>query len=373
MHFEPFLLDQWLDQYPNPRFNLASSTGPVWTLRDLLALEDESLEPLLSTRLLYTEQRGTRELREAVAETEGVSADQVQIVTGSSEGLWMLFFYAAEPGANVILPFPCFTPTLSIPKSFGIETRTYHLTRAEGFRVDVNEICSLADANTKLILVNSPHNPTGTVMSAADTHKLHDFCADRGIQLVVDQVYHPVYHSGAVPTAADLPHATILGDASKALSLSGLRIGWLVDRDRKRLDQYAEAHAYLTITAGALNEPLAALALRQRHQIYARAQQTAAKNLALAKEFFAQHSDLFGWIDPQGGMTAFPWLKHEADSRPLAVMLAENGVLIAPGDCFGVPDHFRIGFTAIGDRLPEALEELGRLTTGALSNAMKAS
>ncbi|MEO8028149.1 MAG: aminotransferase class I/II-fold pyridoxal phosphate-dependent enzyme [Bryobacteraceae bacterium] len=373
MRFDPFLLDEWLDRNPHPRFNLASSTGPVWTLRELAALEDGCLDRLLSTRLLYTDQRGTIELREAVAEAEGVSPNHVQIVAGSSEALWMLYFHAAEPGANVVVPWPCFSPMLSMPKSLGLETRLYHLRRENAYTVDVDEVLSLVDGRTRIVLINTPHNPTGSTIDDVDLRAIHDFCAERGVQFIVDQVYHPIYHGAAGMAAASLPYATVLGDASKAMSLSGLRIGWMIDRDASRLKDYANAHAYLNITAAALSEPLAALALRQRRIVLGKAQEAASRNLALAKVFFEERADRFGWVQPRGGMTAFPWLKQQADARPFAEALTKGGVLIAPGDCFGMPEHFRFGFTAIGDGLPNALEVFARVAAEQLSDPVEAA
>src|SRR5580658_3172881 len=137
MQLSPFLLDQWLDQKNSPDakidYDLGSSTGPVWTLRELLALEESDLDALLETRLLYTTPGGTPELRELIAATHGVDPDCVQMVTGASEALLILFFLEAEPGANVVLPSPGFPANGALAESLGIETRFYHLRAENGF------------------------------------------------------------------------------------------------------------------------------------------------------------------------------------------------------------------------------------------------
>ncbi|MGI8961391.1 MAG: aminotransferase class I/II-fold pyridoxal phosphate-dependent enzyme [Bryobacteraceae bacterium] len=364
MKLTPFLLDQWLEQnhtaHPPIEFDLGSSTGPVWTLRELLSLtgDESEYERLLDTRVFYTPPAGSPDLREALAEFERVDPSDIQIVTGAAEALHVLFFLAAEPGANVILPNPGFPANVALPEGLGLEIRYYTLRSADQFRIDLDEIRALVDPATRFILVNSPHNPTGAVLSAPEMESLHDFCADRGVQFVVDQVYHPIYHGVEMQSAARLPHATVLGDFSKALCLSGLRVGWIVERDARRREQYLNARSYFTVSSNVLGERLATIAVPQRHAIYNRAQQVAQANLALLDRLFQAHTDTLGWVRPQGGMTAFPWLIDGSDTRDFCRGLAQRGVLIAPGDCFGMPSHFRLGFGKTADLFPVALERL---------------
>ncbi len=286
MQLPPFLLDRWIELKnsadPPIEYDLASSTGPVWTLRELLALSHgQELEALLDTRVSYTSAAGTPALRSAIAALEGVEAEEVQVVTGAAEALLILFFLAAEPGANVVLPTPGFPANSAVAESLGIAVRYYTLRAENQFRVELDEIRGLVDRNTRLLLVNSPHNPTGAVISDGEMQELHDFCEERGIQFVSDQVYHPIYHDGEMRSAARLPHATVISDFSKALCLSGLRIGWMIDQDPVRRERYHDARNYFTITGNVLGEKLAVLALEHSREIYARARQIAAQNLAL--------------------------------------------------------------------------------------------
>jgi aspartate/methionine/tyrosine aminotransferase len=361
MQLAPFLLDQWLNHYhftdPPVEFDLASSTGPAWTARELIGLmEPDEKEKLLDTKLVYAHAEGTRVLREAIAEMQGVAPDQVQVVTGAAEALLILFFLAAEPGANVVLPFPCFPPMHALPRSFGVETRFYHLRREDEFRISTDEIKRLADRNTKLILVNSPHNPTGATLTDDELTALDEFAADRSIQFVVDEVYHPIYHGRETRSAARLGHATVLGDLSKALCLSGLRVGWIVERDRQKLERYSDARSYFTISNTPLGETLAALAVRNREKIWGGAREVAGSNLRLLDQFLKEHAEVLGWVRPRGGMTAFPWLRSDSDARRFCQGAAEHGVLLAPGDCFDSPAHFRLGFGAAAGQFPRALE-----------------
>jgi len=361
MKLKPFLLDTWLDQYEHDIvFNLAASTGPTWTVNEILALaSDETRHRFLNHNLVYGRPAGADSLREAIAEMQGVPVEAVQVVTGSSEALTVLMWLAAEPGANVILPLPGFTTFSALPESLGLETRFYRVSRENGFRIDVDEIKRLADSKTKLVLVNSPHNPTGATISDGDMEVLHDFCAERGIQLVSDEVYHPIYHGRKTKSAARLPHATVIADLSKAFSIAGVRTGWMIEHDAKRRQQYWNARAYFSICNTTTGEILSEIAIRNRDVVLGKTQEAASRNLKILDRFMAEHRDVLGWIAPQGGMTAFPWLLSGEDARPFCKAAAESGILLAPGDCFDVPSHFRLGFAAAGEGFSKALDRFG--------------
>jgi aspartate/methionine/tyrosine aminotransferase len=361
VQLKPFLLDMWLDSYEHGiEFNLAASTGPVWTLNEILSLaKDEERERFLNHKVVYGRPAGSDGLRSAIAEMHGVDRDAVQVVTGASEALLILMWLAAETGGNVILPQPGFTTFSALPEALRLETRYYAVRKENGFRIDVKEIKKLADRNTKLILVNSPHNPTGATISDEELDSLHEFTSSRGIQLVSDEVYHPIFHGQPTKSAARLPHATVIHDFSKAFPLSGIRTGWMIEHDPERRKDYWTARSYFSITNNSAGEFLAELAMRNRDVVLGRTQKVASENLRQLGSFMSEHQETIGWIPPRGGMTAFPWLVSGEDSRAFCRAAAEQGILLAPGDCFDAPSHFRLGFAAITDKFPNALGRLG--------------
>jgi len=180
---------------------------------------------------------------------------------------------------------------------------------------------------------------------------------DRGIQFVVDEVPADLSRTDdGLGSAALSCHRGERFFEGAALCLAGLRRGWLVERNRKRMSSYREARSYFTVSNTSMGEALAAVAVRQREKILARAGQISAINLARLDSFFAQFHQVFGWVRPGGGMTAFPWLLSGENSRAFCEEAARGGVLLAPGDCFAVPTHFRVGFAASGERFVEGLE-----------------
>jgi aspartate/methionine/tyrosine aminotransferase len=193
-------------------------------------------------------------------------------------------------------------------------------------------------------------------MPTHEQRKLAETLAARGIPLIVDEVYHPLYHGAPVASAATLPNTIVLGDFAKALSMPGLRIGWVVDADAQRRGALLDLRSYFTISCSPLSEAIGAHVLAHSGEVFARLQAVSGTNLALLAKFMHEHGEVLAWTPPAGGTTCFPWLRDGRDARPLCELLAREGVLVAPGDCFDMPAHFRIGVGALTSGYPEALD-----------------
>lgn len=360
MHLPPFRLDQWLAAHefaaPPIRYNLAASTGPVWTLGELLTLGDGSLRKELDDlSISYVPPEGTAALRRAIAELADVSPEWVVVTTGASEALSVLFCAAAEPGGSVVLPHPGFPAFAVMARAWGLHVATYELKRESEFAQSADLVLAAVTRDTRLVIVNSPHNPTGSIMARAQMLRLARLLAERGIPLIVDEVYHPLYFQAPMPSAADLPNTIVVGDLSKALSLSGLRIGWLIDRDPRRRERLINLRSYFTVSGSPVTEAIAAHALRHRRDVLARLEGVARQNRAALEEFMREQAGVLGWVAPEGGTVAFPWSLDMRDTRPTCEALARAGVLVVPGDCFDVPANLRIGFGMQAEGFREAL------------------
>jgi aspartate/methionine/tyrosine aminotransferase len=360
MQLPPFLLEHWLERFQNAtppvRYDLGASTGPPWTLRELLALDDEFAAALGTTRLAYAPARGSASLREAIAAESGTDPESVLVTTGASEAVSILLCLAAGPTRNVVLPKTAFPAFAAVAGAWGLAVRTYELSRDEGFEFSPDAVLAAVDDDTALVLMNTPHNPTGAVAPRAAVERLAAELAVRRIPLVVDEVYHPLYFGAPVPSAASIRNVIVVSDLSKALSLPGLRIGWIIDADAKRRANAFEARSYFTISGSPVTEALATSALRHGAAILARSARVTTANRAVLIQFMEEHRDALAWVPPQGGTVAFPWFVDGRDSRTYCMRLAEKGVLVVPGDCFGAPEHLRVGFGATPEGFAKALD-----------------
>jgi aspartate/methionine/tyrosine aminotransferase len=365
MKVPPFELDHWLAAHefatPPIRFNLASSTGPSWTVAEVMELGGGTARDLDGLRLSYAPPQGSKLLRERIAALHGVDPDHVLVMTGASEALVALTSLFAQPGASLVVPRPAYPAVPVLARAWGMQVREYELERGDGFALTAARVLAAVDPGTRAVFVNTPHNPTGATMAAAEQRALAEELAAGGIPLIVDEVYHPLYHGAAIPSASSLPNTIVIGDFAKALSLPGLRVGWLIDSDARRRAALLDLRSYFTISGSPLTEAIAAHALANAAAIHDRLRGVARGNLALLTQFMTEQSERLAWAPPTGGTTCFPWLRDGRDARPLCEALAGAGVLTAPGDCFAMPAHMRVGFGALQSGYRDALEIMARV------------
>ena len=371
MELPHFALDHWLAKYdfatPPIAFNLASSTGPHWSFDALTKLGGASL-PLGDIVLSYAPPQGSAGLRAAVAALHGVDPDHVVMTTGASEALSILLCLASRPGGNVVIPDPAYPAYAALAQSVGLKHQAYSMAGAKGFAQDPDAIFATANGDTVAVILNTPHNPTGVVMDRDVIERLAAALAARSIPLIVDEVYHPLFHSSRPQhSAAGIPNVIVINDLSKAMSLPGLRTGWIIEADAAKRKTIINARSYFTISGSPLLEHLAQHALINRHAIFERLQRVADANLAQLDALIDGAAGLLAWTRPHGGTTCFPAFADGRDSRPFCQRLAEAGVLIAPGDCFGHARHMRIGFAQQADGFGEAINRFAAALAEELS------
>jgi aspartate/methionine/tyrosine aminotransferase len=362
MDLPPFLLDHWLARYdfadPPIRYNLASSTGPRWSVDELSRLGRETLD-VGTTVMSYAPPEGCGLVREAVADFHGVEPDWVVMTTGASEALSILLCLAERPNGNVVIPDPAYPAYAAMARAWRLDVRSYSLNRDEGFAQESDAVLEVVTSDTVAVIVNTPHNPTGSVMQTDQLAALAAALGARGVPLLVDEVYHPLYFGEPLPSAASIDNVIVMSDLSKAMSLPGLRTGWIIDRDAARRRKIIDARSYFTVSSSPLLERLAAHALEQRAAIFARLQSIADRNIGRLETLIEDSRNALCWSRPCGGTTTFPWFSDGRDSRPFCQALADAGVLVAPGDCFGHASHMRIGFAQQADQFEVAVEMIG--------------
>ena len=273
--------------------------------------------------------------------------DDILVTTGAIEANFLAFNTILEPGDHVVAVYPAYQQLYSVPRAIGCDVSLWELRPENDFRYDLAELERLVRPNTKLIIVNTPHNPTGAMLSAAELRHIHELAAARDAWLLADEAYRWLELPGGdafAPPMRDLGGRAIsVGTFSKPFGLPGLRTGWLAGP----ADFIAQCWAmrdYITLSPGKLNDALAALAFRHRDQIVARTHGIVEQNMATARRWFAEHADVAGWTEPRGGLLALLRYALDVPSLELADRLAEEySVMLAPGSAFGFEHHLRIG------------------------------
>ena len=374
MEIAPFAIERFYERWEfSAELMLSSSDCESLSVADLIALEPDAGERLTRLRLGYTEVPGSPELRAAIAARhEHIGPDDVLGLAAAEEGIFIAYHALLGPADHVVVEAPCYGSAIELARSTGAEVALWQRRHDDGWAHDLDGLEGLLAPNTKLIYINSPHNPTGTQMPRATFERLIEIAAERSIVLFSDEVYRGLEHDLAdrLPAACDLyPRAISLNTVSKAFGLPGLRIGWLACRDRELLARIRALKLYTTICSSAPSELLVALALRHGEALVERNRRLVLKNLLLLDAFLEGHADLFEWVRPTAGPIGFPRVSGDFDvERWCEVLAREASVLLLPGAVYEQPRHVRFGFGRAN--LPEALARLaGHLEEGARTRA----
>ena len=336
-------------------YDIAESGIQPLRLGDLLAWEaagdveeNATLNHLLELPLGYNEARGSVALRSAIAKTyEGCEPDNVLVTTGAIEANYLLFNTLLEAGDHVIAPFPAYQQLYSVPRAIGCDVSLWEVGPATNYRYDVDALEQLLRPNTRLIVINTPHNPTGAMLSPAEVRRVYSLAESVGATVVGDEAYRWLEVPGGAPFAPPMfEHGALgisVGTVSKPFGLPGLRIGWIV-APPELIESCWGARDYVSLSPGKLNDAIAQLAFKHRRRIIDRNTAIITANLAATNAWVAQHKDILSWTPPSGGLLALLRYDLPIDSRVLADLLAtEYGVMLAPGSVFGLEHHLRIG------------------------------
>lgn len=362
MKLRPFKLERYFAKYEfNVDYVLCASDCEALTIQDVLAYEPGAAERFQDHWLGYTESPGSPALRREIARIyQSVEAEDVLVFSGAEEAIYLFMHAALEPGDHVIVHWPCYQSLTEVAQAIGCDLSHWESRPESEWALDLDELRKQIRANTKAIVVNNPHNPTGHLMPREDFDQVCQVARDHGLLLFSDEVYRECEYDPAdrLPAACDLyENAISLGVMSKSYGLPGLRIGWIATHLADLYHRMAALKDYTTICNSAPSEFLAEVALRHRGVIAQRNIDLIQRNLAVLGAFFSQYPDLFEWLPPRAGPIAFPRLLGENVDAFCDRLVQTSGVLLMPGTAFDHPgNHFRIGFGR--QNLPEAVQRL---------------
>jgi aspartate/methionine/tyrosine aminotransferase len=363
MQIKPFRIEQYFGKHEfTAKYLLSSSDAESRTIEELLDLEPGAHERLLQHWCGYTESPGAPWLRQAIARIyKQIESDDVLVVAAAEEGIFVLYHALVGPRDHVIVETPCYESGLEVARSTGAQVSEWCRTFESGWAHDVAALEKLIQPNTKIIYINTPHNPTGLLMRAAVFQQVVALSASRNIILFSDEVYRELEHDPAtrLPAACEAyEHAVSLGSMSKTYGLPGLRLGWLASRDPEIIQRCLEFRYYTTICNSAPSEFLSALALRHREVLVHRNLEIVMRNLPLLDAFFHQRSHLFEWKKPNASPIGFVHFKPQRDAFQFCEdVVRDAGVLLLPGSVYDQPRHIRFGFGR--KNMPESLAQLG--------------
>jgi len=363
VRIEPFRLERYFARHEfAARYSLCSSDCDGLALRDLLTMADEEGRSLWeSLSLGYTESQGAPWLRREIATLyEGVSPDDILVLT-PEEGILVAMNCLLRPGDHVVCTFPGYQSLYQIAESLGCEVSRWEPQEAEGWRFAPEALDACIRPNTRLVVWNFPHNPTGHLPPLDAFERMLAVVREHALYLFSDEMYRflELHPHDRLPSAVERYEKGIsLFGMSKTFGLAGLRLGWLVTRDQPLFSALCSFKDYTTICNSAPSEVLAFIALRARETLIERHLCRIQRNLSVFDELVSRRPERFTWVRPVAGTVAFPKLLGQVSaSRWCDEVMRGAGILMLPSSVYSYGDeHVRLGFGR--ENFPEALDAL---------------
>lgn len=352
MDIKEFKVEKWMNEFENDAvYNLGETCIDSLTINELLELSGENpaeyLAELGDTRLTYGHIEGSPELRKSIASMyQDLNPDNVIPTHGAIGANYQVLMSIIEPSDNMVSVMPTYQQHYSIPASIGAEVRPLKLTLKNDFIPDLDELKSLVDENTKVITINNPNNPTGSLIPIDVLKEIVGIAKEVDAYLLSDEVYRGISEDGSyMPSVVDLYDKAIsVSSMSKIFSLAGLRMGWIATKDHDVITACLKRRDYDTISCGVLDDIFASLALTNKDKIFARNSQILRENRAILDDWVNETPEV-SYLKPVAGTTALVYYDKDIPSYDLCVrLIREKGLLMTPGSCFEMEGCVRIGY-----------------------------
>ena len=332
--------------YGTIEINLSESS--IWDAR--LGKWSKNLDEMI---LCYGAHRGADELRELIAGTcRGLSASDVLVVPGAAAALFIINSSLLEAGSAMLVARPNYSTNIETPRLIRCATKYLDLKFENGFELDLDEVSSLLSADTRLISVTYPHNPTGVVLSEPKLHGLIELAEKRRCYLMVDETYRDLHRGSdrheAPPLAATLSDRAIsVSSLSKAFGLPGIRMGWAITRNKELQELFLAAKEQIFICNSVVDEEIARRVLAERDSLLKDIRERVAENFQIVSKWMDGHKNL-EWVRPQGGVVSLPRVRDGVPvniMRFYEVLMERFKTYVGPGHWFEMDDrYFRLGY-----------------------------
>ncbi len=367
MKIRPFAVEEWMNAWETgAKYNIAETCVDSVSLEQLFSITGEDgaafMRSIAGKRLTYGDIEGSAAFREGVSRLyRAIGPEHIVPTHGAAGANHHVFLSLISPGDRVVSVMPTYQQLYSIPEALGADVKILRLRKENEYMPDVDELRRLAPRGTKMVCVNNPNNPTGALMDRDTLMKIIEIADGAGAWLLCDEVYrHLTQEDGWNESAADLYDKGIsTGSMSKVFSLAGLRLGWIACRDGGAIRAFLSHRDYNLISCGVLDDAAASLALRSGAAMLERSRGIVRENLRILDEWVASEP-LVNYVKPKAGTTALVYYTPRVPSYALCeAMYKQTGAFVTPGDCFGEPGCFRIGYACDKDTLVNGLRAVG--------------
>ena len=350
MELPPFELERWLDEYEPDADVMLAESGVRSLPADRFDLDVGELGYVIPTD-------GTPEFRAAIAERYGRGPEEAVLTCGTQEADFLTFMALLGEGDHSVVVSPTYQSLASVPGAVGEVSEVR--TEPPEWNLSVDAVAEAMRPETRLVVLTNPSNPTGRYLGPETMRALYDLVEENDAYLLVDEVYRMLADEPHTPAAALGPRAISTAGVSKSYGLAGTRVGWVV-ADAEITDAVRRWKDYTTISPPIVGHHVARQALGEQEAEILEVNRAHAKaNRERVAEFVERHD--LDWFEPTG-VNGFPTVPDgfESGTEFCRSLFEAESVVLAPGDVFGYPDRFRIGFGLHTEELEEGLERVGR-------------
>jgi aspartate/methionine/tyrosine aminotransferase len=348
MRIEEFKLERFFAKHETDApYMLGASDCETFSVNEIVSTKE--IEELHSLKLGYSSSQGLPILRKEIAKQfQNVTYDEI-VVSAPQEGIFITLNALLNAGDKTVIQVPCYQSLCSIPKAIGCKVATWAPSILKNqWHFNIEELKAKVDKTTKLIIINSPHNPTGYHFSPKEFEEIIEIAKEYKCYLLSDEMYRTLIlrNDDLLPVGSDIYEKCIsLSGVSKTFGLGGLRIGWLSIKEKTLLQKVLKFKDFTTLSNSVLSEFVALVALQKSDLILSRNLDIIQDNLKILDEFFSRHTDKFQWLKPKAGTVALVKTKFAKNTENFCEdLISKKGVLLMPGTKFDYDDCFRIGF-----------------------------
>ena len=354
------------------KHNLSDSTAQALTLTQLcqlgtaglsasslgtdnLTINSVETDPIGATLLSYSPVQGDVVLRQEIVKfhqglnyhSRIITADSAVTFCGAQEALSAIYQAVLSAGDEMVIMTPSYPSLVSMAKSMGVIVREIALGADNHWQANIDDFKQVVNNKTQLIVLNSPHNPTGSVIDSELAKQILQLAQHYQCYLLSDDVSQASNYCDLALAHGylDYPKSIVVGVMSKSLGLAGVRIGWAVTPNNTLLQSLMAIKAVHSICCSKMDEKLALLALQNSQEILTHNNQLISDNIALFSALVARHPEKLHWHKPQAGMLALVEVKNINSIISWSHKLAkQSGILALPSELFGLSgNYFRLG------------------------------
>lgn len=354
MEIDPFELERWFAAHEHEADIMLAESGIRSLDADRFDTDPGELGYVIPTQ-------GDPALREQVGARYDRSVDEVAFTVGTQEANFLTFLAlldgAAGSGDHAVVITPTYQALHAVPDAVGDVTRVG--LEPPSWELDVDAVAEAMTDDTAVVVLNNPNNPTGRYHPQERVEALYDLAEDHDAYLLCDEVYRLLAEEPLPPVASMGERGLSTTSLTKAWGLAGLRFGWLAG-PQEVIDAAVEWKDYTTISPSIFGQHVARQALGREEELLSENRRLAANHRDRVREWVDEHG--LDWLDPVGvnGFVTVP--EGFGDAREFCTaVVEEESVVLAPGDVFGHPEYFRIGFGLPTEELTDGLDRVGRV------------